>query len=56
MECSRRTTSDEEDVKDEGDKPPPLEGEDDKDEEKLTKKLTSGVTDCAAAVSRERVE
>ncbi len=29
MECSSGTTSDEEDVKDEGDLPPPLEGEDD---------------------------
>ncbi len=52
MGCSRGTTSDEEDVKDEGDMPPPLEGEDDEGEGNLT----SGVTDCAAAVGRERVE
>ncbi len=51
-ECSRGTTSDEEDVKDEDDMPPPLEGEDDKYEGNVT----SGVADCAAAVSRERVE
>jgi hypothetical protein len=42
MECSRGTTSDEEDVEDEGDMPPPLEGEDDEDGN-----LTSGVADCA---------
>jgi hypothetical protein len=52
MECSRWTTSDEEDVEDEGDMPPTLEGEDDEDEGNLT----SGVADCAAAVRRERVE
>jgi hypothetical protein len=51
-ECSRWTTSDEEDVEDEGDMPPPLEGEDDEDEGNLT----SGVADCAAAVRRKRVE
>ncbi len=32
IECSRGTTSDEENVEDEGDMPPPLEGEDDEDE------------------------
>jgi hypothetical protein len=52
MECSRGTTSDEEDVEDGGDLPSPLEGEDDEDEGNLT----SGVADCAAAVRRERVE
>ena len=52
MECSRGTTSDEEDVEDEGDMPPSLEGEDDEDEGNVT----SGVADCAAAVRRERVE
>ena len=52
IKCSRGTTSDEEDVEDEGDMPPPLEGEDDEDEGKVT----SGVADCAAAVRRERVE
>jgi hypothetical protein len=51
MECSSGTTSNEEDVEDEGDMPLPLEGEDDKDEGNLT----SGVADCAAAVRRERV-
>jgi hypothetical protein len=55
MECSCGTTSDEEDVEDEVDMPPPLEGEDDEDEGNLTR-LTSGVADCAAAVRRERVE
>ncbi len=49
MECSRGTTSDEEDVEDEVDMPPPLEGEDNEDEGNLT----SGVADCAAAVRRE---
>ena len=52
IECSRGTTSDKEDVEDEGDMPPPLEGENNKDEGNLT----SGVPDCAAAVRRERVE
>ncbi len=42
MECSRGTTSYEKDVEDEGDMPPPLEGEDDEDGN-----LTSGVADCA---------
>jgi hypothetical protein len=53
IECSRGTTSDEEDdVEDEGDMPPPLEGEDDEDEGNVT----SGVADSAAAVRRERME
>ncbi len=52
IECSRGTTSDEEDVGDEGDMPSPLEGEDDEDEGNVT----SGVADCSAAVRRERVE
>ncbi len=47
MECSRGTTSDEEDVEDEGDMPPPLVGEDNEDEGNPT----SGVADCAAAVT-----
>jgi hypothetical protein len=47
MECSRWTTSDEEDVEDEGDMPLPLEGDDDEDNDG---NLTSGVADCAAAV------
>jgi hypothetical protein len=51
MECSRGTTSDEEDVGDQGDMQPPLEGEDDEDWN-----LTSGVADCSAAVRSERVE
>jgi hypothetical protein len=55
MECSRGTTSDEEDVEDEGDMPQPLEGEDNEDEGNLTQAY-SGVADCAAAVRRERVE
>jgi hypothetical protein len=50
IECSRGTTSDKEDVEDEGDMPPQLEGDDDEDE------VTSCVADCAAAVRRERVE
>ncbi len=46
MECSSWTTSNEEDVEDEGDMPLSLEGEDNEDYENQT----SGVAYCAFAV------